>query len=365
MSHYSRPYNFNAGPATLPEEVLLQAREEMLDWQETGMSVMEMSHRSKEFLRIAKQAEQDLRSLMGIPETHHVLFLSGGATSQFAMVPLNLLAAGQTADYINTGVWSKKALQEAQKFGQVNVAATLSTQTPYVIPPTNTWRLTPNAAYVHYADNETISGVEFSLPPTLANGAPLVSDMSSSILSRHVDVSRFGLIYAGAQKNLGIAGLTIVIVHRDLIKPLPNHVPTMFSYEQHISNESMLNTPPTYPWYLTSLMLQWLKRQGGIETFAIRNARKASKLYELIDQSYGFYRNSVHESCRSRMNVTFNLTSPELEKQFGNEALAAGLLGLEGHRSLGGFRASIYNAMPEIGVDALLNFMSDFAKKHQ
>ncbi|HHN64839.1 MAG TPA: 3-phosphoserine/phosphohydroxythreonine transaminase [Nitrospirae bacterium] len=358
----ARVYNFSAGPATLPEEVLSRAASEMLDYKGTGMSVMEMSHRSKEFISIAEQAEADLRELLNIPENYSVLFLQGGATSQFSMVPLNLLRGRNSADYINTGYWSRKAIAEAKKFCEVNIAASGEETNFTSIPPRDEWKLNPEAAYVHYTPNETIGGVEFHEVPDVGD-LPLVADMSSTILSRPVDVSRFGLIYAGAQKNIGPAGLTIVIIREDLLGGASSEVPTMLNYETHAKAGSMYNTPPTYSWYIAGLVFQWLKEQGGLERMAEINKRKAEKLYTFIDNSE-FYNNPVDPACRSWMNIPFTLKNPELDGKFLELAREAGLVNLKGHRSVGGMRASIYNAMPEAGVDALIGFMREFEKKY-
>jgi len=358
----ARVINFSPGPAALPEAVLQRAREELVDWQGCGVSVMEMSHRGKEFMSIAAQAESDLRELMVIPANYKVLFLQGGASSQFAMVPMNLLRGKSGADYINTGAWSKKAIGEAKRFGKVNVAATSEASNFTTIPAFADWKRSTDAAYLHYTPNETIGGVEFHWVPDVTD-VPLVVDMSSTILSRPIDVSKFGVIYAGAQKNIGPAGLTVVIVREDLIgEALPN-TPTMFDYKTHADNESMYNTPPTYGWYLAGLVFQWLKEQGGLARMAEINKRKADKLYAAIDGS-AFYANPVDLACRSWMNVPFTLATPELDKTFLSEAKSAGMQGLKGHRSVGGMRASIYNAMPEAGVDALIDFMADFEKRN-
>ena len=358
----TRVYNFSAGPAMLPAAVLERARAELLDWHGTGMSVMEMSHRGEEFVSIARQAEADLRRLMGIPDDYHVLFLQGGATSQFAMVPMNLLRGRGRADYLDTGLWSRKAIKEARRYCEVNVAASSEAGGYTTIPPRESWRLDPEAAYVHYTPNETIGGVEFHWIPDTGD-VPLVADMSSTILSRPIDVSRFGLIYAGAQKNIGPAGLTVVIVRRDLVGETLPGTPTMFDYAAHAEAGSMLNTPPTFAWYLAGLVFQWLLEQGGLEAMAERNRRKAEKLYAAIDAS-DFYRNPVDPACRSWMNVPFTLADPALDATFLEEAKAAGLVALKGHRSVGGMRASIYNAMPEEGVDRLVEFMQDFERRH-
>lgn len=356
----SRVYNFCAGPAALPEAVLQQASEEMLDWQGRGLSVMEMSHRSSEVVSIAEQAEQDLRDLLGISDDYAVLFLQGGASTQFAAVPLNLTQAGDTVDYINTGQWSKKAIKEAGRFANVNVAASSEADGFCSVPPMESWNLSDDAAYLHVTPNETIGGVEFPFIPD--SKSPLVADMSSTILSRPLDVSRFGLIYAGAQKNIGPAGLTLVIVRRDLLGKARAECPAMLDYQVAADADSMYNTPPTYSWYLAGLVFQWLKAQGGLSAMAEINARKAKKLYDFIDAS-DFYANPVAVSDRSWMNIPFTLADAELDKSFLKGADEAGLLNLKGHRSVGGMRASIYNAVPEAAVDALIAYMSDFAKR--
>jgi phosphoserine aminotransferase len=357
-----RVYNFSAGPAVLPEEVLERAREEMLDWRGSGMSVMEMSHRGKEYMSIAAQAEADLREVMRIPEEYKVLFLQGGASLQFAMIPMNLLGDTRAADYINTGAWSKKAIAEAKRYGTINVAASSEAERFATIPPQERWQLDPRAAYVHYTPNETIGGLEFHWIPE-TGGVPLVADMSSTILSRPLDVSRYGVIYAGAQKNIGPAGLTVVIVREDLIgKPLAG-TPTMLDYQTHTDNESMYNTPPTYAWYIAGLVFDWIKRKGGLPAMAERNRRKAQSLYAAIDGS-DFYHSPIDPGCRSWMNVPFTLARPELDEAFLKEAKAAGLVALKGHRSVGGMRASLYNAMPEEGVAALVAFMAEFERRN-
>jgi phosphoserine aminotransferase len=359
----SRPFNFSAGPAVLPESVLEQAKAELLDWQGSGMSVMEMSHRGKEFISIAEQAEADLRSLLNIPSNYKVLFLQGGATSQFAMVPMNLLRGKTTADYLNTGLWSKKAIGEAKRFCQVSVVASSEAVNFTTVPAQESWQCNPEAAYFHYTPNETINGVELHNIPEVGQ-VPLVADMSSTILSRPIDVSKFGLIYAGAQKNIGPAGLTIVIIREDLIgNPLPS-TPTMLDYKAHVEADSMHNTPPTYAWYIAGLVFKWLKDQGGLTAIAQKNQSKAEKLYAAIDNSGGFYKNPVDLAYRSWMNVPFSLANPELDKTFLAQAKQVGLLTLAGHRSVGGMRASIYNAMSEEGITTLVNFMADFAKKN-
>lgn len=358
----SEVFNFSAGPAMLPRTVLQQAREELIDWHGTGMSVMEMSHRSKEYMSIATQAEADLRSLLDIPDNYYVLFLQGGATSQFAMVPHNLLRGKTRADYINTGAWSKKAIAEARRYCDVNVAAS-SDETSYTsIPDASDWQLDADAAYVHYTPNETIGGVEFHAIPDVGD-VPLVADMSSTILSRPLDVSRFGVIYAGAQKNIGPAGLTVVIVRNDLVGDTLDSTPSMFDYKAHADNGSMLNTPPTFAWYLAGLVFRWIGEQGGLTIMAAINERKAQRLYNAVDSS-GFYSSPVDPACRSWMNVPFTLADAALDGDFLEQAKAAGLLNLKGHRSVGGMCASIYNAMPEAGVNALIDFMKEFERTH-
>jgi phosphoserine aminotransferase len=363
VSQMTRVYNFSAGPAVLPEEVLIQAREEMLDWHGSGMSVMEMSHRGKEFIGIAHKAEADLRELLAIPANYKVLFLQSGASAQFAMVPINLLRGRQKADYVNTGEWSKKAIKEAKKFCSVNVAATSEAGNFAAAPAQGELKLDPEAAYVHYTPNETIGGVEFSYVPATGT-VPLVADMSSTLLSRPIDVSKYGLIYAGAQKNIGPAGLTIVIVREDLLGQALPTAPSMFDYKIHADNESMYNTPPTYAWYIAGLVFEWLKKKGGLKGMAAINQRKAEKLYSYIDASTGFYRNPVEKASRSWMNVPFTLKDAALDEAFLKGAKSAGLVQLKGHRSVGGMRASIYNAMPESGIDALIAYMKDFARQN-
>lgn len=357
-----RIFNFNAGPAGLPAEVLEQARDELLDWHGLGMSVMEISHRSKQFIALAAEAEADLRSLMNIPANYKVLFLQGGARLQFAMVPMNLLRGKNTADYFNTGEWSKLAIREAKRYAEINIVTSSEASHFTTIPAPSTWQLNPNAAYVHFTSNETVNGVEFFQEPEVGK-VPLVVDMSSDILSRPIDVTKYGLIYAGAQKNVGPAGLTIVIVREDLMgSPLP-FTPVMMDYKIHADNDSMYNTPPTFAWYLAGLVFKWLQRQGGIAAIAKINQRKAEKLYHYIDNS-GFYSNPVDPNYRSRMNVIFHLPKEELNEPFLKEANSAGMAGLKGHKLLGGMRASIYNAVSERAVDALIDFMQDFAKRN-
>ncbi len=359
----TRIWNFSAGPAALPEEVLQQAQAEMLDWHGAGCSVMEMSHRGKEFMSILAQAEADLRELMGIPEQYKVLFLQGGATQQFAQIPMNLLA-GRSADYIVTGSWSKKAFKEAQRIGNVRCAATTESSGFTRLPVAEEIKLDPFAAYLHVCTNETIHGVEIPAERIADTGVPLVADMSSHILSRPVNVEKFGLIYAGAQKNIGPSGLTLVVVHRDLLGMAPLTIPTVMDYAVMAENGSMLNTPPTYAIYIAGLVFQWLKRQGGLAGIAEVNAEKARILYAAIDDSEGFYTNPVDPDCRSAMNVPFVLANPELDAAFLAESKAAGLASLKGHKSVGGMRASIYNAVSLEAVQALVAFMNDFAKRN-
>lgn len=355
----SRVFNFSAGPAMVPEDVLKQAQAEMLDFSGDGMSVMEMSHRGKTFMSIASQAEADLREVMAIPDNYKVLFLQGGASSQFAMIPLNLMHRTGKADYVNSGQWSKKAIAEAKRYGDVHIAASSEENGFTNIPDPSTWDLSADAAYVHYTPNETIGGVEcFEIPDT--GDIPLVADMSSTILSRPIDVSKFGIIYAGAQKNIGPAGLTIVIIRDDLIGDAQDSCPGMFNYATHASNDSMANTPPTYAWYLAGLVFKWLKDNGGLAAMAETNKRKAAKLYKAIDDS-PFYANPVDVKNRSLMNVPFTLKDDALDADFLAGAAAKGLQTLKGHRSVGGMRASIYNAMPEEGIDTLVAFMAEFA----
>jgi phosphoserine aminotransferase len=358
----TRIYNFSAGPAVLPEEVLIQARDEMLDWRGSGMSVMEMSHRGKEFIDIAARAEADLRELMGIPANYKVLFLQGGATSQFAMVPMNLLRDKKIADYIYTGEWSKKAIGEAKKYCSVNVAASSEDAKFTYIPKQAKWKLNPDAAYVHITSNETIGGVEFNWVPDTGT-VPLAVDMSSNILSRPVDVARYGLIYAGAQKNMGPAGLTVVIVRDDLIGQTLPGTPGMFDYQAHAANDSMYNTPPTYAVYIAGLVFQWLKKNGGLAQVEQRNLAKAKALYDYLDSSRLFL-SPVARDDRSRMNIPFTLKDSALDDEFLKKAKAAGMIQLKGHRSVGGMRASIYNAMPLEGVKTLVACMSTFEVDH-
>lgn len=356
-------YNFGAGPGILPHEVLLQAREEMLDWHGCGMSVMEMGHRGAEFGSILSAAEQDLRELMAIPSNYKVLFLQGGAHLQFSMIPLNLLRGKASADYVNTGEWSKKGIAEAKKFGKVNEVVSSADKNFTYVPAFDKWKRDPDAAYLHYTTNETIGGVEFNWIPEIGD-VPLVADMSSNILSRVYDVSRFGLIYAGAQKNIGPAGTCIVIVREDLLGKTAASTPTMLDYKVHADNGSMYNTPPTYGIYMSGLVFQWLKRQGGVAAIEKVNMAKAKLVYDAIDASNDFYNCPVAKSDRSRMNVAFTLKNAALDGEFLKQAESQGLVQLKGHRSVGGMRASIYNAMPLEGVQALAGFMHDFCKRN-
>jgi phosphoserine aminotransferase len=353
-------YNFSAGPAVLPKAVLEQVQQELVDWHGSGMSVMEMSHRGKEFMGIAAAAEADLRALMSIPSNYKVLFLQGGASSQFAMVPMNLLRGKSSADYLNTGEWSKKAIKEAKKFGNVNVVASSEDKNFSYAPQQSQWKRDANAAYVHYTPNETIGGVEIFWTPDTGS-VPLVADMSSTILSRPLDVSKYGLIYAGAQKNIGPAGLTIVIVREDLIgQPLAG-TPTMFDYKTHAENESMYNTPPTFAMYVAGLVFKWVAAQGGLAAMEKINRDKAGLLYGYLDAT-GFYNSPVANENRSLMNVPFTLKDAALDDAFLKGAKERGLLQLKGHRSVGGMRASIYNAMPREGVQTLVDYMKDFER---
>ena len=355
-----RIVNFSAGPATLPLEVLQQVQAELLDWNGSGMSVMEMSHRDKEFMSIAQAAEQDLREVMGIPANYKVLFMQGGATAQFSFVPMSLLRGKAGADYIVTGDWGKKAAKVGAQLCKVNVAASSEADKFTSIPGRADWKLDPDAAYVHFTPNETIHGVEFHAEPE-TGGVPLVADMSSNILSRPIDVSKYGLIYAGAQKNIGPSGVTIVVVREDLIGETLPKTPAIFDYKQVADNESMLNTPPCFAWYVSGLVFKWMKQQGGMAAIGERNAAKAALLYDTIDRE-PFYTNPVRKADRSRMNVPFTLANPELDAEFLKGAKAAGLSGLKGHRSVGGMRASIYNAMTIEGVQQLVDYMKEFAR---
>ncbi len=357
-----RVFNFSAGPAVLPEPVLEQAAAEMLDWHDSGMSVMEMSHRGKEFMAIYAQAEADLRELLAIPKNYKVLFLQGGAAAQFSVVPMNLLRGKDRADYVLTGYWSKKAITEAKRYCKVNIAASSEDAKFTYAPAQERWKLDAGAAYVHMTSNETIEGVEFHWIPKTGD-VPLVADASSHILSRPLDVGRFGLIYAGAQKNIGPAGLTIVIVRDDLVGQAAPFTPTVFDYKVQADAESMINTPATYAIYVAGLVFQWLKKLGGLARMEELNVAKAKLLYDYLDQTE-FYHSPVAESDRSRMNIPFRLRNDQLDAEFLKRAAGAGLTQLKGHRAVGGMRASIYNAMPLAGVQALVDFMREFERNH-
>ena len=358
----ARVFNFSAGPAALPEEVLKQAAAEMLDWHGSGQSVMEMSHRGKEYMSIHAQAEADLRELLAIPANYKVLVLQGGATLQLEMIPINLLRGKASADFVNTGEWAKKAIKEAKPFCQPNVIASSEDKNFSYAPAQSTWKPSKDAAYVHYTANETIGGVEFHWTPHTGD-VPLVCDMSSNILSKPVDVSKYGLIYAGAQKNIGPAGLTIVIVRDDLIGQAQPTPPTMLDYKTHAENDSMFNTPPTYGIYIAGLVFQLLKKQGGLAAAEKRNIEKANLLYDFLDNSK-YFKNPVRREDRSRMNVPFTLRDQALDEEFLKGAKARGMIQLKGHRSVGGMRASIYNAMPLAGVQALVQYMREFEAAH-
>ena len=355
-----RVFNFSAGPAVLPESVLQQAAAEMLDWHGSGMSVMEMSHRGKEFIAIAAKAEADLRTLLAIPANYKVLFLQGGAIGENAIVPMNLLGGHSSIDFVNTGEWSKKSIKEAKKYAKVNIAASAEDRNFTYVPPQSAWKLDPNAAYVHCCTNETIGGVEYQWTPD-TGAVPLVADMSSHILSRPVDVARYGVIYGGAQKNIGPAGLTIVIVRDDLLDRALPITPSAFHWKEQSEADSMLNTPPTYAIYVAGLVFEWLLKKGGLAAVERENVAKAKILYDYLDAS-SFYTNPVDRQDRSRMNVPFRLPDEALDDAFLKGAKERGMVQLKGHRSVGGMRASIYNAMPVAGVQALVAYMQDFAR---
>lgn len=357
----NRLFNFCAGPAALPEAVLKQAQAELLDWQGKGLSVMEMSHRSEEFTRVAETAEQDLRDLLSVPDDYKVLFLQGGASQQFAQIPLNFMAEDGSADYIDTGIWSAKAIEEAQRFGHVNVAASAKAYDYFAIPGQNDWQLSDNAAYVHYTPNETIGGLEFGWIPEVGD-TPLIADVSSTILSRPLDVSKFGMLYAGAQKNIGPSGLVVVIVREDLLGKARASCPTMLDYSVAAKNGSMYNTPPTFGWYLAGLIFKWVKEQGGLEAMERLNQTKQRTLYKAIDSSE-LYSNPINPVDRSWMNIPFRLADDRLDKPFLAGADERGLLNLKGHRSVGGMRASIYNAVGQDAVDALVAYMAEFERQ--
>ncbi len=363
QAHVSRVWNFSAGPAAMPQTVLERAQRELLDWNGSGASVMEQSHRGKRFIDMAAQAEADLRTLLVVPADYAVLFLQGGATQQFAQIPMNLAAEGDRADYIVSGHWSEKAVSEAASYVRVNVAASGRPDDYLRLPPREGWQLDARAAYVHYTPNETIHGVEFHDIPEVG-AVPLVADMSSNILSGPLDISRFGLIYAGAQKNIGPSGLVVMIIRRDLLQRAGRPMARIFRYAEQAASDSMLNTPNTWGWYLAGLTFQWLLAQGGLTAMAEHNQAKANLLYRTIDGSGGYYRNPIELSARSRMNVPFTLHDKALDVTFLEESEAAGLLALKGHKALGGMRASLYNAVPLDAVRALAAFMRDFAQRH-
>jgi phosphoserine aminotransferase len=362
-AHVSRVWNFSAGPAALPQAVLERAQREMLDWNGSGASVMEQSHRGKRFIDMAARTEADLRGLLGISADYAVLFLQGGATQQFAQIPMNLASEGDSADYIVSGHWSAKAVSEAGTYVRANVAASGAADDYLKLPARASWQLDPHAAYVHYTPNETIHGVEFHDIPDVG-AVPLVADMSSNILSEPLDVSRFGLIYAGAQKNIGPSGLVVMIIRRDLLQRAGRPMAKIFRYAEQAANDSMLNTPNTWGWYVAGLTFQWLHEQGGLAVMAQRNRAKATLLYETIDGSGGYYGNPIERTSRSRMNVRFTLHDSALDAAFLAESEAAGLMALKGHKALGGMRASLYNAVPLEAVQALTAFMQDFARRH-
>jgi phosphoserine aminotransferase len=358
----SRAYNFSAGPGALPEAVLRQAQEEMLDWRDARASVMEISHRDKAFVQLAERAEATLREILAVPANYKVLFLQGGATTQFALLPMNFAAADQAADYVVTGAWGEKAFKEARSLCAAKIAASSEASNFTTVPDVADWKLSDGAAYLHVTPNETIHGVEFYDLP--AHSAPVLADVSSTILSRPLDVSKYGVLYAGAQKNIGPSGITVMIVRDDLLDRKVRPLPQILSYKAHADNQSMLNTPPTFGWYIAALVFDWVKREGGLAAIGARNERKARALYAAIDGSGGFYTNKVDVRYRSWMNVPFILPSAELDGPFLKGAEAAGLLGLKGHRAVGGMRASIYNATDEAAVAVLIDYMREFQKKH-
>ncbi|CAD1790670.1 3-phosphoserine/phosphohydroxythreonine transaminase [Xanthomonas euroxanthea] len=359
----TRAFNFSAGPATLPESVLRQAQAEMVEWNGVGASIVEISHRSADFMAVAAAAEADLRRLLSIPDDYAVLFTAGGATTIQALLPLNFAAPGQAADYVITGHWGKTAIKQAATYVDARIAADGQAGGFTDIPPVASWTLSPHSAYVHITANETIHGVEFRDTPAVGT-LPLFADFSSSIASEPLDVSRYGLIYAGAQKNLGPVGISVLIVRRDLLERAGQPRADIFNYASHAARDSMLNTPPTWNWYLLGLTVKWMLEQGGVEEFARRNAEKAALVYGAIDGSGGFYRNLVTPAVRSRMNIPFFLPDEQLDALFVSESKAAGLLALKGHKAVGGIRASLYNAMPVAGAQALASFMHDFQQRH-
>ncbi len=358
-----RIFNFSAGPATLPFEVLQEAQAELLNFQNTGMSILEISHRSKAYEAVNQEAEANMKELLGLGDNYRVLFLQGGASTQFAMVPMNFLAKDRTADYIMTGAWSEKALKEAKLFGNTHIAASTAEGNYKRIPALEEIQLSENPAYVHMTSNNTIFGTQWQQFPDFGD-VPLIADMSSDMLCKPFDASKFALIYAGAQKNLGPSGVTVVVIRQDLLENNPKNIPTMLRYETHSKNDSLYNTPPSFSVYIVNLVLRWLKANGGLAGAETRNKEKAALIYDTIDNSGGFYRGHADADSRSTMNVTFRLPSEELEKEFAAQATAAGLNGLKGHRSVGGLRASIYNAMPKAGCQALKDFMLEFQRKN-
>lgn len=356
-------FNFNAGPAMLPEEVLLEAQAELLDWHDTGISVMEMGHRGTNFTSIAEKAEADLREVMNIPSHYNVFFVAGGATTQFAMVPLNLFGENTTADYLDTGIWSKKAIAEANRYGKVNIATqTMQDNHLAYVPAQSEWKLNENAAYVHYTPNETIDGIEFPFTPQTGK-VPLVADMTSTILSRPIDVNEYGIIYAGAQKNLGPAGITVVIVRGDLVKEALPSTPTLYKYKVYAENNSFYNTPPTFSWYVTGLVIDWVKKQGGLTEMYARNQEKSQLIYNVINEHKDFYLCRVRPDCRSLTNVMFYLHDENLTPEFLDAAAKENMVNLRGHRVSGGVRASMYNPFPVQGAKVLAEFMLDFVKR--
>jgi phosphoserine aminotransferase len=352
--------NFGAGPAMLPEEIMIQAQAEFMDWQGSGKSVMEIGHRTEDFKVIANNAEQSLRDILNVPDDYHVLFLSGGATQQFSVIPMNILQDKTSADYLYTGIWSAKAMQLAEKYTNTNVVCSSENTNFTTIPDSNDWNLNSEAAYVYYTDNETIGGLEFDFIPDVGD-VPLVSDMTSSILSKQIDVSRFGIIFAAAQKNVGPAGMTLLIIHESLLTEPIAFTPDLLNYRLQAAEKSMLNTPPTFNWYMTGLMFDWVKKQGGISEIEKINQRKSSLLYDFIDAS-SLYTNNIALACRSKMNVVFSLNDESLNDDFLNQAETNGLHALKGHRLAGGMRVSLYNAMPESGVKQLIDFMQEFER---
>jgi len=364
MSTVKRAHNFNAGPSILPLPVLEQAQKELLDFKGTGMSVMEISHRSKEFETVMAEAEQDLRSLMGIPSNYKILFLQGGATLQFSMIPMNLRTVGGSADYVVTGSWSKSALKEAQKLGKTKTAFTAETENFNRIPKQDELKLDPEAAYLYFTSNETIHGVEFKNEPAAPAGVPLIVDTSSDFISRPMDVTKYGLIYAGAQKNAGPAGVVVTIIRDDLLERVPNNLPVMLDYKAQVAGGSMHNTPPCFAIYMVGLVFKWALGLGGLTEIQRRNEAKAGIVYKTIDESGGFYKGHAAADSRSNMNVTFRLPNEDMEKSFASEAKKLNMIGLAGHRSVGGMRASLYNALPLESAEALVEFMKDFQRRN-